>query len=143
MLPFRSAFFSLAEQPATTDGLPPLIQPVSVVYDRLAYLPTGRATRPVFAWYGDMSLGRHVWNLAKYRGLRATVLLHAPLDPRAFANRKALCAAAWDAVADGAATLRQNRPARPIGRAPGQTRHEWATTPASRAAGRCLPEAFA
>ena len=115
VLPFRSAFFSLAELPATEDGLPPLVQPVSVVYDRLAYLPTGRATRPVFAWYGDMSLGRHVWNLAQYRGLRATVLLHAPLDPRDFADRKALAQAAWAAVADGAATLRQNRPARPLG----------------------------
>ncbi len=115
VLPFRSAFFSLAERPAGGGGLPPLIQPVSLVYDRLAYLPTGRATRPVFAWYGDMSLGRHVWNLAQYRGLRATVLLHAPLDPCHFPDRKALAQAAWAVVADGAATLRQNRPARPIG----------------------------
>jgi 1-acyl-sn-glycerol-3-phosphate acyltransferase len=114
VLPFRSAFFSLAEQPTGPGGLPPLIQPVSLVYDRLAWLPTGRATRPVFAWYGDMSLARHVWNLAQYRGLRATVLLHAPLDPQAFANRKELAQAAWAAVADGAATLRQNRPATPI-----------------------------
>jgi 1-acyl-sn-glycerol-3-phosphate acyltransferase len=114
VLPFRSTFFSLAELPATDDGKPPLVQPVSVVYDRLAYLPTGRATRAVFAWYGDMSLGRHVWRLAQYRGLRATVLLHAPLDPARFSNRKALSQAAWLAVADGAATLRQNRPARPL-----------------------------
>ena len=114
VLPFRSAFFSLAELPADADGLPPLVQPVSVVYDRLAWLPTGRATRPVFAWYGDMGLGRHVWGLAQHRGLRATVLLHAPLDPQVFADRKALALAAWEAVADGAATLRQNRPAQPI-----------------------------
>ncbi len=115
VLPFRSAFFSLAEQGVTSDGLPPLVQPVSVVYDRLAYLPAGKEARSVFAWYGDMSLGRHFWRLAQYRGLRATVLFHAPLEPRAYADRKALAAAAWAAVADGAATLRQNRPARPIG----------------------------
>ncbi len=114
VLPFRSTFFSLAKLPATEDGKPPLVQPVSVVYDRLAYLPTGRATRAVFAWYGDMSLARHVWRLAQYRGLRATVLLHTPLDPAHFADRKALAQAAWAAVADGAATLRQNRPARPL-----------------------------
>lgn len=119
VLPFRSAFFSLAEYAAGSDGLPPLIQPVSLVYDRLAYLPTGRATRPVFAWYGDMSLGTHVWNLAQQRGMRATVLLHAPLDPRDFPNRKALAQAAWTVVADGASTLRQNRPAQPIGTPPG------------------------
>jgi len=44
-----------------------------------------------------------------------TVLLHPPLDPARFANRKALAEAVWATVADGAATLRQNRPARPIG----------------------------
>jgi hypothetical protein len=43
------------------------------------------------------------------------VLLHAPLDPARYPDRKALAQAAWRVVADGAATLRQNRPARPIG----------------------------
>lgn len=112
VMPFRSAFLSVAELPATAGGLPPIVQPVSVVYDRLGYLPAGRSTRPLFAWYGDMDIGSHFWRLAQFRGLRATVLLHAPLDPRDFANRKALSAATWAAVADGAATLRQNRPVR-------------------------------
>ena len=114
VLAFRSAFFSVVEQAVTADGRPPLVQPVSVVYDRLAYLPTGRATRPLFAWYGDMDIGSHFWRLAQHRGLRATVLLHAPLDPAAFPSRKALAQATWTAVATGAATLRQNRPARPF-----------------------------
>ncbi len=114
VLPFRSAFLSIAELPATADGKPPLVQPVSVVYDRLAYLPTGRATRPLFAWYGDMDIGSHFWRLAQHRGLRATVLLHPPLDPTAFPSRKALAQATWAAVADGAAALRQNRPPRPV-----------------------------
>ncbi len=114
VLPFRSAFFSIVEQAVTADGRPPLVQPVSVVYDRLAYLPTGRATRPLFAWYGDMDIASHFWRLAQHRGLRATVLLHAPLDPASFPTRKALALATWSAVAAGAATLRQNRAARPI-----------------------------
>ena len=114
VLPFRSAFFSIAEQAVTADGKPPLVQPVSVVYDRLAYLPAGRATRPLFAWYGDMDIGSHFWRLAQYRGMRVTVLLHPPLDPADFPSRKALAQATWSAVATGAATLRQNRPARPI-----------------------------
>ena len=33
-----------------------------------------------------------------------------PLDPARFASRKALSHAVWRAVADGASTLRQNRP---------------------------------
>jgi 1-acyl-sn-glycerol-3-phosphate acyltransferase len=112
VMPFRSAFLSIAELPASADGRPPLVQPVSVVYDRLAGLPTGRATRPVFAWYGDMDIASHFWRLAQHRGLHATVLLHAPLDPASFASRKELALATWRASADGAATLRQNRPVR-------------------------------
>ncbi len=118
VLPFRSAFLSIAELPVSAAGLPPLVQPVSVVYDRLAGLPTGRASRPLFAWYGDMDIGSHFWRLAQHRGLRATVLLHTPLDPTAFPSRKALAAAVWSAVADGAATLRQNRTPRPLTAAP-------------------------
>jgi len=114
VLPFRSAFLSIAEMPVTKDGLPPIVQPVSVVYDRLAGLPTGRAARPLFAWYGDMDIGSHFWRLAQHKGLRASVLLHQPLDPLKFDSRKALTAACFQIVADGASTLRQNRPARPI-----------------------------
>jgi len=109
VMPFRSAFFAVAE-----GADPPLMQPVSVVYDRLAGLPIGRATRPLFAWYGDMDIVSHYWRLGRHKGLRATVLLHAPLDPATFPNRKALSQAVWRVVADGAATLRQNRPAQPI-----------------------------
>lgn len=112
VLPFRSSFFSVVE--AGGDGILPLIQPVSVVYDRLDGLPAGRANRPVFAWYGDMDIASHFWRLGQHRGLRVTVLLHEPLDPAHFADRKALAQATWRIVADGASTLRQNRPARPL-----------------------------
>ena len=104
VLPFRTAFFAVAEGED-----PPLIQPVSVVYDRLAGLPTGRSTRAVFAWYGDMDLASHFWRLALWSGMRVTVLMHPPLDPRDFPNRKLLAQAAFAAVAGGAAAMRQNR----------------------------------
>jgi 1-acyl-sn-glycerol-3-phosphate acyltransferase len=115
VLPFRSSFFALA---AATDGPPPLIQPVSIVYDRLGGLPTGRASRPVFAWYGDMDIASHFWRLGQHYGLRVTVLLHAPLDPARYPNRKALSQAVWRTIADGAGTLRQNRPAQPLSAQP-------------------------
>jgi 1-acyl-sn-glycerol-3-phosphate acyltransferase len=115
VLPFRSAFFALAEKQAGVDpAMLPLIQPVSVVYDRLDGLPAGRASRPVFAWYGDMDIASHFWRLTQHIGLRATVLLHAPLDPARYIDRKALAQAVWRTVADGASTLRQNRPAQPL-----------------------------
>ena len=110
VLPFRSAFFSICEGEGAGR---PMIQPVSVVYDQLGGLPIGRASRAVFAWYGDMELGSHFWRLAQLRGLRATILLHTPVDPAAYGSRKALSQAVWETVASGAATLRQNRPALP------------------------------
>lgn len=114
VMPFRSSFFSVVEG---GQGTLPLIQPVSVVYDRLGGLPAGRASRPMFAWYGDMDLASHFWRLGQQCGLRVTVLLHAPLDPAQFPDRKALSQATWRIVADGASTLRQNRPAQPLGAA--------------------------
>jgi 1-acyl-sn-glycerol-3-phosphate acyltransferase len=112
---FRASFFALA-----AGASPPVVQPVSVVYDRLAGLPTNRMTRPLFAWYGDMDIASHYWRLARYRGLRATVLLHEPIDPREYPHRKALSQEVWRIVAEGAATLRQNRPAAPIAAKPPQ-----------------------
>jgi 1-acyl-sn-glycerol-3-phosphate acyltransferase len=110
VLPFRSSFFALADG----DGKRPLIQPVSVVYDRLNGLPTGRSARPVFAWYGDMDIASHFWRMTQHLDMRVTVLLHPPLDPASFRDRKALAAATWHIVADGASALRQNRVARPL-----------------------------
>src|SRR5271168_5612480 len=91
VLPFRTSFFAVAEARAGEDRSElPLIQPVSVAYDRLGGLPTGRASRPVFAWYGDMDLATHFWRFARHGGLRVSVLIHPPLDPLRFASRKAL-----------------------------------------------------
>ena len=117
VLPFRSAFFAIAE-PASVDMPGPVIQPLSIVYDRMGWLPTERATRTVFAWYGEMNLASHFWYLAQLRGMRATILLHTPIDPAHYTSRKALAQAVWKMVADGAAALRQNRPAHPLAAEP-------------------------
>lgn len=109
VMAFRPSFLAPAEGTS-----PPLVQPVSVVYDRLAGLPTGRMSRPLFAWYGDMDIATHYWALARHRGMRATVVLHRPIDPRDYPDRKALAGAIRLVVADSAATLRQNRPAEPL-----------------------------
>ena len=108
VLPFHSAFFA-AVGAGQAGGAGPLVQPVSVVYDRLGGLPVGRAGRALFAWYGGMDLAPHAWRLLQCRGMRATVWLHPPMDPAEFASRKVLAQAAWATVADGAARLRQNR----------------------------------
>ncbi len=110
ILPFRSPFFAVVEG-VSHDRLP-LIQPVSIVFDRLDYLPARRSTRPVSSWYGDMDLGGHFWRLARHRHLRATILLHDPIDPAAYPSRKAIAQAVWTVISVGNAALRQGREAK-------------------------------
>ncbi|WP_439597206.1 lysophospholipid acyltransferase family protein [Falsiroseomonas sp.] len=114
VLPFRSAFLSVADSAR-------LVQPVSVVFDRLGGLPACRRDRPLFAWYGDTDILTHFWRLARRPGGRATIILHAPLDASEWPDRKALTAACAGVVAESCATLRQNRPAQPL-RAPAPPR---------------------
>lgn len=112
VLPFRSALLGMVETGPEKAGAaqqPPLVQPVSLVFDRLDGLPVGRINRAHFAWYGDMAIAGHAWTLLSRRSSGATVLLHPPLDPAAFASRKALTDAAFAAVDAGAAALRQGR----------------------------------
>lgn len=112
VLPFLSSFFAIAkpgrlEQAGMPKPPPVLIQPVSIVYDRLEGLPVGRSRRNVFSWYGDMDLTPHVWSFGQWRSMRATVLFHPPLNPEDFKSRKELANATFKAVQDGAARLRQ------------------------------------
>ncbi|MBE9605261.1 1-acyl-sn-glycerol-3-phosphate acyltransferase [Acetobacteraceae bacterium H6797] len=107
VLPFRSSFLAVSDAVQA-------VQPVSLVYDRLANLPACRRDRPLFAWYGDMDIASHFWRLARRPSGRATVLLHHPVTPGAFANRKQLTEATASVVADGAALLRQNRAPQPL-----------------------------
>ncbi len=139
VLAFHSSFFAAAKPSGlqAANAIRPLVQPVSVVYDRLAGLPVNHARRPVFSWYGDMDLASHFWQLAQWRTMRATILLHAPLDPADFPTRKALAQATWNAVAAGAAELRQNRPVPVSVPAPGASPRPVAAA-ADRQAGRSL-----
>ncbi len=143
VLPFHSSFFAAAKPNGSQEerGLEsvPLIQPVSIVYDRLGGLPVCRSTRTVFAWYGDMDLASHFVRLARWRGMRATVLLHPVLDPTAFASRKALSLAAWTAIANGAAAIRQNRIGDPAARRDHDATMNMAAQPAPPAPAEHFP----
>jgi len=115
VLPFRSALLGMVETGPEARH-PPLVQPVSVVFDRLDGLPIGRKDRAHFAWYGAMDFADHAWVLLSRRSSRVSVFLHPPLDPRQFPSRKALAEAAYAAVDSGAAALRQGRLPEPVSR---------------------------
>jgi 1-acyl-sn-glycerol-3-phosphate acyltransferase len=106
VLPFRSSFLAVADAAA-------VVQPVTIVYDRLGGLPACRRDRPIFAWYGDMDTATHAWRLLRRPGTRATILFHEGFPPGAIRNRKAMTAHLEQVIADSSATLRQNRSAAP------------------------------
>ncbi|NBB82298.1 MAG: 1-acyl-sn-glycerol-3-phosphate acyltransferase [Alphaproteobacteria bacterium] len=99
VLPFKSALFAAAEM--GPDDRPVTIQPVTIVCTRLDGIPLGRWLRPMYAWYGDMDLVTHIWQMARLGRLGVTVEFHDPVDPAAFPTRKALARHCWQIVGDG------------------------------------------
>ena len=105
VLPFRSALFGAIDP----NGPAVVVQPVSIVYDRLNGLPVTHKTRFHFAWYGDMEIGRHAVQIAGEPSGRVSLLFHAALDLTAVGNRKALTEQTFAMVEAGAAGLRTGR----------------------------------
>jgi 1-acyl-sn-glycerol-3-phosphate acyltransferase len=101
VLPFKTALFGVASQ--RIDDRPLQVQPVSVTAVALDGIPLGRVLRPIYAWYGDMSLGPHLWQLAKLGGVTVIVEFHPPLTVEAVGSRKALAEACRQAIQGGVA----------------------------------------
>ena len=88
VLPFKSALFAVAERPVA--GRPLTVQPVSVAYTKLDFMPMGRHLRPLFTWYGDMALGGHLWRMLGLGPSTVAVTFHDPVSIADFPNRKVL-----------------------------------------------------
>jgi 1-acyl-sn-glycerol-3-phosphate acyltransferase len=99
VLPFRSALLSVAE--ASSADAPLVIQPVSVAYVALNGIPMGHGLRPLVAWYGDMTLGPHLWQFSRLGKVTAVVEFHPPVDLKDAGSRKDLTRYCLAAVADG------------------------------------------
>jgi lyso-ornithine lipid O-acyltransferase len=99
VLPFRSALLSVAEAPA--DGASLVIQPVSVAYVGLNGIPMGHGLRPLVAWYGDMTLGPHLWQFSRLGKVGVVVEFHTPVDLKDAGSRKDLTRYCLTAVANG------------------------------------------
>ncbi len=88
MLPFKSALFTVAER--TVNGKPVTVQPMSIAYTRLNGLPIGVGWRSFYAWYGDMTLGPHLWQALKMGRTTVEVEFHEPVTADQLGGRKAL-----------------------------------------------------
>ena len=75
------------------------VQPVSIAYTRHKDdTPLRQTEREQFTWFGDMTLAPHLLNVFGIQGCEVHVVFHDPLPANAFANRKALTHACWQAV---------------------------------------------
>jgi lyso-ornithine lipid O-acyltransferase len=110
--PFKSALFTVAERHVTdrkgvTRNV--LVQPVSIAYTRLNGMPIGVGWRPFIAWYGDMEMMPHLWNVSKLGTLTVEIAFHPPVTLAEFPNRKALAAHCDQVVRQGMAGLLAGR----------------------------------
>jgi 1-acyl-sn-glycerol-3-phosphate acyltransferase len=98
VLPFRSALLSVAE---ADDSRRLAIQPVSVAYVALNGIPMGHGLRPLVAWYGDMTLGPHLWQFSRLGKITVVVEFHPPVNLTTVGDRKNLTRHCSAAVAAG------------------------------------------
>lgn len=106
-LPFKSALFAVAA--TEIDGEPLTVQPVTISCTHLDGIPIGRWLRPIYAWYGDMELPGHIWEMTGVGKLRIQVQFHAPMTVRDVGSRKALATASWQKIALGLAAANAGR----------------------------------
>jgi len=112
VLPFKSALFSTVFSHRGDTAI--VVQPVSVAYTRLDGLPIGRPLRPFFAWYGDMTLPRHLWRMLGLGIVEVVVEFHPPAAVADFASRKDLSQYCYERVSAGVGRHlagRSNQPA--------------------------------
>jgi lyso-ornithine lipid O-acyltransferase len=113
VLGFKSALLSAADAMVKgNDGQMRrvIVQPVSVAYTRLHGMPMGREFRPFFAWYGDMDLVPHLWEVFRLGPVDVMVHYHPPLTVDQFPSRKELAAECERLVAAGVSHALAGRP---------------------------------
>ncbi|MDX2143787.1 MAG: lysophospholipid acyltransferase family protein [Rhodospirillaceae bacterium] len=107
VLPFKSALFTVAEK--TVAGQPVTVQPVSIAYTRLNGLPIGFGWRAFYAWYGDMTLAPHLWQVLKLGQTTVEIVFHEAFRADQFEGRKALAAHCEQVAGRGFAQLLAGR----------------------------------
>ena len=99
VLPYKSALLSAAE--GEPGDKPLAVQPITIAYTKLDGMPLGRHLRPFYAWYGDMELMPHIWQLAGMGRITVEVRFHRPVSSADFASRKELCDYCYQQAAQG------------------------------------------
>jgi len=107
VLTFKSSLFSIAETKQGKLGNYEF-QAVSICYSEINGLPLSRSQRPNVAWWGNMSLFSHLWNVFKTTNIKIIVTAHKPII--SVYDRKIMSKIAWKQVASGMGDALSGRP---------------------------------
>jgi 1-acyl-sn-glycerol-3-phosphate acyltransferase len=108
VLPFRSALFAVAQ--LRRGDKPIVVQPVAIAYTRLDGIPLGRYWRPLFAWFGDLDLVPHLWQMVCLGETEAVVTFFPPVDIDHIGDRKKLAEYCFRQVSSGVQAANSGRP---------------------------------
>jgi len=98
VLRFKSSLFSIGEtEEGKLGGYE--FQAVTICYSGLNGLPMSRSQRPNVAWWGNMNLFNHLWNLFSLNAIKVTVTAHEPITN--IENRKIMSQIAWKQISFG------------------------------------------
>ena len=96
--PFRSALMSSAFPKISLDAqnalnenyVEPTVQTLSLVYTHIHGVPLGREGRKIVAWYGEMNVVNHIWQLLKMGPIDVKISIGRPISIGAYHDRKKL-----------------------------------------------------
>lgn len=98
MLPFKSSLFSLA---IPKDTGPVAIQPFVIELVSVNNRPPTPESRDLFAWYGDMEFGPHIWEFLKNKGATVRLTFLPVIEPDDRHDRKTLCREVENRIRNG------------------------------------------
>ncbi len=109
ILPFKSSLLGAAM--AGSDQLrgTAAIQTLAIAYTHVHGMPIGRHLRPMFAWYGDMDVPGHAWQVLQSGPVDVRISISQPIALEDFADRKALTRAAEAMVREDFSRLLRGR----------------------------------
>ena len=97
VLNFKSSLLSIVD--SKEDSKNYIIQPLTICYKKINGLPLSRSERPFIAWWGDMGLMGHLFNLIKLGRIDIYVIAHIPI--KNIYDRKVVSHLAWKKVSYG------------------------------------------
>lgn len=99
VLPFKSGLFSIVEE--TRKDMSIMVQAVSITATELKGLPLLQVWRPYYAWFGDMTFVKHLWDVFSLGDFTVDVVFHPPIEANSIEDRKAFALFCQQQVAHG------------------------------------------